>query len=81
MANTLPLVTLFGAVAAAVWIGGYRPAPAVEDDRHRSREAGFDAHMVKPVDHDVLLKLLSSLPVVGGAGSQQLLTDDVLGRS
>src|SRR5688572_20685978 len=26
MGNTLPLVTLFGAVAATVWIGGYRPA-------------------------------------------------------
>jgi signal transduction histidine kinase/CheY-like chemotaxis protein/PAS domain-containing protein len=26
MGDTLPLVTLFGAVAAAVWYGGYRPA-------------------------------------------------------
>lgn len=26
MGDTLPLVTLFGAVAAAVWSGGYRPA-------------------------------------------------------
>ena len=26
MGDTLPLVTLFGAVAAAVWVGGYRPA-------------------------------------------------------
>ena len=33
-----------------------------EEDRQRSREAGFDAHMVKPVDHDVLLELLASLP-------------------
>ena len=31
-----------------------------EEDRHRSREAGFDTHMVKPVDHDVLMKLLTS---------------------
>ena len=29
MGDTLPLVTLFGAVAAAVWIGGYRPAMLV----------------------------------------------------
>ena len=29
MGDTLPLVTLFGAVAAAVWVGGYRPAIAV----------------------------------------------------
>ena len=35
-----------------------------EDDRHRSSDAGFDAHMVKPVDHDVLLRLLASLPSV-----------------
>ena len=34
-----------------------------EEDRHRSREAGFDAHMVKPVDHDALMKLLASLPL------------------
>jgi PAS domain S-box-containing protein len=33
-----------------------------EEDRQRSKEAGFDAHMVKPVDHDALLKLLASLP-------------------
>jgi len=33
-----------------------------EEDRHRSREAGFDAHLVKPVDHDALLKLLASVP-------------------
>ena len=29
-----------------------------DEDRDRSREAGFDAHMVKPVDFDALLKLL-----------------------
>jgi two-component system, chemotaxis family, CheB/CheR fusion protein len=32
-----------------------------EEDRNRSREAGFDAHIVKPVDHDELMKLLGSL--------------------
>src|SRR6185436_19185473 len=26
MGDSLPLVTLFGAVAGAVWLGGYRPA-------------------------------------------------------
>jgi PAS domain S-box-containing protein len=35
-----------------------------EEDRHRSKEAGFDAHMVKPVDYDALLKLIGSLPPV-----------------
>jgi len=33
-----------------------------EEDRHRSREAGFDAHLVKPVDHDALTQLLASPP-------------------
>lgn len=33
-----------------------------EEDRLQSREAGFDAHMVKPVDHDLLLEFLASLP-------------------
>jgi CheY-like chemotaxis protein len=32
-----------------------------EEDRRRSKEAGFDAHMVKPVDHDALAKLLEEL--------------------
>ena len=34
-----------------------------DEDRQRSREAGFDTHLVKPVDYDVLLDLLASLPV------------------
>lgn len=34
-----------------------------ENDRKKSREAGFDAHLVKPVDHAVLLNLLRGLPV------------------
>jgi PAS domain S-box-containing protein len=33
-----------------------------EDDRRRSREAGFDHHLVKPVDPDALVSLLASLP-------------------
>jgi CheY-like chemotaxis protein len=36
-----------------------------EEDRHRSKEAGFDAHVVKPVDHEVLGKLLASFPSRG----------------
>ena len=31
-----------------------------EDDRRRSEEAGFNGHLVKPVDYDKLLELLSS---------------------
>jgi signal transduction histidine kinase len=37
-----------------------------DDDREKSRNAGFDAHMLKPVDHTVLSKLLAeSLPKPG----------------
>jgi CheY-like chemotaxis protein len=30
------------------------------EDRQRSHEAGFDDHMVKPVDHDLLAKILAA---------------------
>ncbi|MEP6847714.1 MAG: PAS domain S-box protein [Acidobacteriota bacterium] len=32
-----------------------------KEDRERSKDAGFDIHLVKPVDHDELFKLLSDL--------------------
>jgi CheY-like chemotaxis protein len=32
-----------------------------EEDRQRSREAGFDAHLVKPVDFAALEELLDGL--------------------
>jgi CheY-like chemotaxis protein len=32
-----------------------------EEDRQKSREAGFDSHLVKPVDLDALMKLLAGL--------------------
>lgn len=32
-----------------------------EEDRRQSFEAGFDGHLVKPVDHDALVKLLEDL--------------------
>jgi DNA-binding response OmpR family regulator len=32
-----------------------------EEDHRRSREAGFDGHLVKPVDYAELVALLSSL--------------------
>jgi len=31
-----------------------------EEDRRKSREAGFDGHLVKPVDFNVLLDLIST---------------------
>ncbi|MDQ3775479.1 MAG: hypothetical protein M3461_14575 [Pseudomonadota bacterium] len=30
-----------------------------EDDRRQSKDAGFDAHLVKPVDYGALMELLS----------------------
>jgi DNA-binding response OmpR family regulator len=32
-----------------------------DDDRRRSSEAGFDAHLVKPVDHTELLALIADV--------------------
>ena len=32
-----------------------------EDDRRRSQEAGFDHHMVKPVDPQALMNMLAAL--------------------
>jgi CheY-like chemotaxis protein len=36
-----------------------------EEDRRKSHEAGFDSHIVKPIEPDSLEKLLSSLPTNG----------------
>ncbi len=33
-----------------------------EKDRHKSKDAGFDGHMIKPVSYTDLMKLLASLP-------------------
>jgi CheY-like chemotaxis protein len=33
-----------------------------EEDRRKSRDAGFDHHLVKPVDYAALTKLLGELP-------------------
>lgn len=37
-----------------------------EDDKQKSSEAGFDAHVVKPVDFETLLGVLASHPVKVG---------------
>lgn len=37
------------------------------EDRRRTAEAGFDAHLVKPVDPDVLVELIAGpLPAAAG---------------
>ena len=33
-----------------------------EEDRQKSKEAGFNTHLVKPVDDEVIMNLLASLP-------------------
>jgi CheY-like chemotaxis protein len=35
------------------------------EDRERSKNAGFDAHLLKPVDHDALVKLLAEIGTSG----------------
>jgi signal transduction histidine kinase len=41
-----------------------------ENDRRRSREAGFDSHCIKPLDLARLMSLLASLPAAGGSGTE-----------
>jgi CheY-like chemotaxis protein len=38
-----------------------------DEDERRSREAGFDRHLVKPVDYDALAQLLAALPAADRA--------------
>ncbi len=47
-----------GAVATLIAVSGY----GQEEDRRRSRAAGIDHHLVKPVDHKELLSLLARGP-------------------
>jgi CheY-like chemotaxis protein len=32
------------------------------DDRRRATDAGFDHHLIKPVDHDILMTLVAGVP-------------------
>jgi signal transduction histidine kinase len=41
-----------------------------DSDRKRSQEAGFDSHLVKPLDLDKLTELLAALPVAGSGVSR-----------
>ena len=35
------------------------------EDKRKSAAAGFDVHLVKPVDHDVLTKMIADVPLDG----------------
>ena len=37
-----------------------------EEDRQQSKDAGFDAHLVKPVELSALMKLLAELQPTAG---------------
>ena len=52
-----------------------------EEDRQRSKDAGFNTHIVKPVDHDLLMKLLASLPSGSEATSHQIEPEGTHRRS
>lgn len=52
------------AAALLVAVSGY----GQEEDRRRSREAGFDHHLIKPVDFQVLRDVLSRAPSQVGVG-------------
>jgi CheY-like chemotaxis protein len=53
---------------ALVAITGY----GHEEERRRTREAGFHSHLLKPVDFDTLRELLSSLPANPSLNKQPL---------
>jgi CheY-like chemotaxis protein len=46
-----------------------------EEDRDKSRDAGFNDHIVKPVDHDTLMKLIADLPARANLSQRQAAVD------
>ena len=37
-----------------------------QQDRRRTQDAGFDAHLTKPVNYEAIMELLASLPTTSG---------------
>jgi PAS domain S-box-containing protein len=52
-----------GAAPVLIGLTGY----GREEDRTRGREAGFDHHLIKPLDPEVLRRLLRCVEIAGGA--------------
>ena len=50
-----------------------------EEDRRRSREAGFDEHLVKPVSNDALIKLLKQFPPLQDSRSEPQASAEACG--
>jgi hypothetical protein len=53
----LPLILFYPTVVLSAWFGGL--LPGILEDRTRAREAGFDHHLVKPLDHQRLVQILA----------------------
>ena len=50
-----------------------------EEDRHKSEQAGFNTHMVKPPDYDALMKLLA-LPLLDNPAHAKPGAEEGVGR-
>ncbi len=48
-----------------------------EEDRQRSKDAGFDQHMVKPPNPSTLAHLIAALPSPGRPGDAQMIDDTI----
>ncbi len=45
-----------------------------QQDRRRTQDAGFNAHLTKPVNYSTIMELLTNLPAAGIGGASQILT-------
>ena len=52
----------YRAVAGVVFVGVALTGYGQEEDKRRTLAAGFDRHLVKPIDLDILAALLDDLP-------------------
>jgi len=45
-----------------------------QQDRRRTQDAGFDAHLTKPVNYSAIVELLKNLPGAAAGGANQSLS-------